>query len=76
MGRSLRQSGIRPVYVTVVSVYALTFRSTAEQKEQFFFDLQAKLDSVDEHDVLLLVVDFNARVGSSSVIEMYQLGMG
>ena len=33
VGRSLRQSGIRSVYVTVVSVYAPTFRSTAEQKE-------------------------------------------
>ena len=48
-----------------MSVYAPTFRSTAEQKEQFFSDLQAELDSVDEHDVLLLVGNVNARVGSS-----------
>ena len=53
VGRLLRQSGTRPVYVTVVSVYASMFTSTAEQKEPFFSDLQAKLDSVDEHDVLV-----------------------
>ena len=49
----------------VVSVYAPMFRASVEQKEQFFSDLQAKLDDVNEHDVLLLVGDFNARVGSS-----------
>ena len=64
-GRSLDRRRDRPVYVTVVSVYAPTFRASVEQKEQFFSDLQAKLDDVNEHDVLLLVGDFNARVGSS-----------
>ena len=36
-----------------------------EQKEQFFSDLQEKLDGMNEHDVLLLVGDFNAREGRS-----------
>ena len=65
IGKSLDRRRDRPVYVTVVSVYAPTFRASVEQKEQFFSDVQAKLDSVNEHDVLLLVGDFNARVGSS-----------
>ena len=65
VGRHLDRRRDRPVYVTMVSVYAPTFRASVEQKEQFFSDLQAKLDDVNEHDVLLLVGDFNARVGSS-----------
>ena len=64
-GRYLDRRRNIPVYVTVVSAYAPTFRASVEQKEQFFSDLQAKLDDVNEHDVLLLVGDFNARVGSS-----------
>ena len=53
------------VYVTVVSVYAPIFIALVEQKEKFFSDLHAKLGGVNEHDVLLVVGDFNARVGSS-----------
>ena len=54
-----------PVFVTLVSVYAPTFRARAEVKEKFFADLQTTLDGVDERDVLMVVGDFNARVGSS-----------
>ena len=48
-----------------MSVYAPTFRASVEHKEQFFSDLQAKLDGVNKHDILMLVGDFNARVGRS-----------
>ena len=54
-----------PIFVTVVCIYASTFKSSVEVKEKFFVDLQGTLDQVDEHDVLLVVGDFNARVGSS-----------
>ena len=37
----------------------------SEVKEDFFSDLQATIGGIDEHDVLLVVGDFNARVGSS-----------
>ena len=76
IGRSLDRRRNRSVYVTVVSVYAPTFRASVEQKEQFFSDLKAKMDGVNEHDVLLLVDDFNARVGSSVRCEKIQHGMG
>ena len=36
-----------------------------EQKEQFFSSLQAKLDGVNENDMLLLDGDFNVKVSSS-----------
>ena len=75
-GRSLDRRRDRPVYVTVVRVYAPTFRASEEQEEQFFSDLQAKLDSVNESDVLLLVGYFNAREGSSVRCEEDPTGMG
>ena len=65
VGRSLDRRRNIPVYVTVVSAYAPTFRASVEQKEQFFSHLQAKLNGVNEHVMLLLVGDFNARVNSS-----------
>ena len=54
-----------PLLATIVSAYAPTHRSTQEKKDEFFADLQSTLDSVPEDDVLLLLGDFNARVGSS-----------
>ena len=53
------------MHVTIVSVYAPIFRSPDKLKEEFFADLQHTLDAIDKEDVLLLVGDFNARVGSS-----------
>ena len=54
-----------PTYVTVVSVYAPTFRAPVEEKERFYSDLQGTFDEVSEHDLLVVVGDFNARVGST-----------
>ena len=52
-------------FLTVVSVYAPTFKSSVEVKEQFYANLQAVIGAVGEHDALMVVGDFNARVGSS-----------
>ena len=51
---------------TFVSVYAPTFRVTLHEKEAFYSDLQSMLNEVNGHDLLLLVGDFNARVGSTA----------
>ena len=53
------------VQVSVVSVYAPTYRASNEIKEEFFSDLQNTLNNIDQEDFLILVGDFNARVGSS-----------
>ena len=53
-----------PVHGTVVSVYATTNRASQEEKDEFYADLQSVIDGVAE-DVLMIVGDFNARVGSS-----------
>ena len=46
-------------------MYAPTHQSSQEKKEEFYTDLQRTLDGVAKDDVLLLLGDFNARVGSS-----------
>ena len=51
---------------TVVSVYyAPTNRASQEEKDEFYADLQSVIDGVAEEDVLMIMGDFNARVGSS-----------
>jgi hypothetical protein len=54
----------RPVYGSIVSVYAPTHRSSQEDKDKFFADLQSVIDGISGSDVLMIVGDFNARVGS------------
>ena len=53
--------------IHVVVCYAPTFRSSRDVKDIFFDDLQRVLRSLKRHDDhLVLLGDFNARVGSSS----------
>ena len=66
VSRSDRQSSrSSPFFMTIISVYAPTHRSAQEKKDEFYADLQETIDSVHVDDVLLVVGDFNARVGSS-----------
>lgn len=50
--------------IVVVSCYAPTFRSSRTEKDKFFNELQNVLDGVGRHDKMVLLGDFNARVGS------------
>ena len=65
MGKKQSDGARVPTHVTVISVYAPTFKAPVEEKEKFYSDLQDTLDTVSEHDLLLVVGDFNARVGST-----------
>ena len=49
----------------VISVYAPTYNSPQEQKDKFYYDLQQAVDSVPDDHLLLVLGDFNVRVGSS-----------
>ena len=64
-GRQIGWNISRPTYATIISVYAPTHRSSQGKKDEFYADLQKSLDGVDRNDVLLLLGDFNARVGSN-----------
>ena len=56
----------KPLFtVTVIQVYALT--SNAEEAEQFYEDLQDLLESTAKKDVLYIIGDWNAKVGSQEI---------
>ena len=50
-------------YMTVVSVYAPTAKAPPGVKQRFSADLQDVLNKIPQSDVLIVLGDFNARVG-------------
>ena len=52
-------------YLTVFSAYAPTAKATPRVKEQFYSELQDALTKVPHNDILIILGDFNARVGKS-----------
>ena len=52
----------KPFNITVIQVYALT--SNAEEAEWFYEDLQDLLELTPKNDVLFIIGDWNAKVGS------------
>ena len=52
--------------MTIISAYAPTLISTEEVKEQFYADLDVLLRSTPASDKVLVLGDFNARVGKDS----------
>ena len=59
---SVRFQG-KPFNITVIQVYALTSKAEAEV-EQFYEDLQSLLELTPKKDVLFIIGDWNAKVGS------------
>ena len=51
----------------LLCVYAPTHRASQVDKDKFYADLQGVVDGVSAEDVLLVVGDFNARVGSGQM---------
>ena len=52
------------VPVTLVSVYAPTISATSDLKDVFYENLAAIISSVPKNEQLVLLGDFNARVGA------------
>ena len=52
----------KPFNITIIQVYALT--SNALEAEQFYEDLQDLLEPTPQKDVLFIIGDWNAKVGS------------
>ena len=69
MGRGQRRPGgartTRNSFISVISAYAPTARAPPGIKSKFMEELQDVLDKVPSSDLLLLLGDFNARVGCS-----------
>ena len=52
----------KPFNITVIQVYALT--SNAEEAEQFYKDLQDLFELTPKKDVLFIIGDLHAKIGS------------
>ena len=58
------KGGRSPQCLFLVSVYTSTFRASDEEKDDFFADLSRVLDGFPANSTLVVVGDWNARVGS------------
>ena len=56
----------KPFNTTVIQVYAPT--SNAEEAERFYEDLQDLLELAPKKDVLFIIGDWNAKVGSQETL--------
>ena len=54
----------KPFNLTVIQVYAPTSNSEEAEVERFYEDLQDLLELTPEKDVLFIIGDWNAKVGS------------
>ena len=55
----------KPLNITVIQVYAPT--TNAKEVEQFYEDLQHLLELTPKKDVLFIIGDWNAKVGSQEI---------
>ena len=65
--------------ISVVHTYAPTSNAEEAEAEQFYDDLQDLLELTPKKDVLFIVGDWNAKVGSQEtpgVTGKFDLGMG
>ena len=54
----------KPFNITVIQVYALTSNAEEAEVERFYEDLQDFLELTPKKDVLFILGDWNAKVGS------------
>ena len=54
----------KPFNITVIQVYAPTSNSEEAEFERFYEDLQDLLELTTKKDVLFIIGDWNAKVGS------------
>ena len=57
----------KPFNITVIQVYAPTSNAEETEVERFYEDLQDLLELTPKRDVLFIVGDWNAKVGSQEI---------
>ena len=55
--------------ITVIQAYALTSNAEEAEVEWFYEDLQDLLELTPKEDVLFIIRDWNAKVGSKEILE-------
>ena len=59
----------KPFSITVIQVYAATTDAKEIEVYLFYEDLQHLLELTAEKDVLFIIGDWNAKVGSQDILE-------
>ena len=73
---SVRLQG-KPFSIAVIQVYAPTSNAEETEVEQFYEDLQDLLELTPKKDVLFIIGDWNAKVGSQETPEVTgKFGLG
>ena len=57
----------QPFNITVIQVYALTSNAGEAEVEWFYEDLQDILELTTKKDILFIIGDWNAKVGSQEI---------
>ena len=57
----------KPFNITVIQVYAPTSNAEEAEVEQFYEDLQDLLEVTPKKDVLFIIGEWNAKVGSQEI---------
>ena len=65
----------KPFDITVIQVYAPTANPEEAEVEQFYQDLQDLLELTPKKDVLFIIGDWNAKVGSQEIPGKFALGV-
>ena len=68
----------KPLNITVIQVYASTSNAEKAEVERFYEDLQDLLELTPPKNVLFIIVDWNAKIGSqetSGVTGKFGLGV-
>ena len=60
----------KPFSITVIQVYAPTSNTEEAEAEWFYEDLQDILELTPKKDVLFIIGDWNAKVGSQETLEV------
>ena len=67
----------KPFNISVIQVYAPTSNAEVAEVEQFYEDLQDLLELTPQKDVLFIIGDWNAKVGSQETPEVTgKFGLG
>ena len=57
----------KPFNITVIQVYAPTSNAEEAEVERFYEDLQNLLELTPKEDILFIIGDWNAKVGSQEI---------
>ena len=67
----------KPFNITVIQVYAPTSNAEEAEVEWFYEDLQDLLELIPQKDVLFIIADWNAKVGSQETLGVIgKFGLG